>query len=331
MNGASDFDVVVVGAGAAGLAAAGELERAGRSVLCVEARDRPGGRVLTVHDPLSPIPIELGAEFVHGRPPELWDIISQASLTACDVAGSAVYFENGTLHDGKNIYERVYQVMDDLQASASKGRDQSFASFLEQSRYSEDVKRWATAYVEGFNAARKEIIGIAGLAEDARAADAIDGDHSFRLVNGYRAVILHLLRGIHVRLSSVVERIEWEPGSAAVHIRSVLGDRREVFRARTVVITVPLGVLQAEPDGNGAIRFDPEPRDALDAARVLQVGQVVRVVLRFAQPFWETKAELSDAGFVFSQEPHFPTWWTPLPLRRPSSPAGAPDRMRMTS
>jgi len=69
-----------VGAGVAGLAAAAELARSGQNVLCLEATGKIGGRILTVHDPLSPVPIELGAEFVHGRPMETWDVITQAGL-----------------------------------------------------------------------------------------------------------------------------------------------------------------------------------------------------------------------------------------------------------
>jgi monoamine oxidase len=56
-----DCDVAIIGAGAAGLTAAGLLIRAGKSVRCLEAADRVGGRILTVHDPLSQLPIELGA------------------------------------------------------------------------------------------------------------------------------------------------------------------------------------------------------------------------------------------------------------------------------
>lgn len=81
---AIDFDVLVIGAGAAGLTAVRELARGGLKTWCVEARDRIGGRILTVHDPLAPVPIELGPEFIHGRPPEIWDVIRAGQLTAYD-------------------------------------------------------------------------------------------------------------------------------------------------------------------------------------------------------------------------------------------------------
>ena len=61
----------MLGAGAAGLAAAERLHRAGLGVRVLEARERVGGRIATVQDPGSGLPLELGAEFVHGRPREL--------------------------------------------------------------------------------------------------------------------------------------------------------------------------------------------------------------------------------------------------------------------
>ena len=189
-----DVDVVVIGAGAAGLAALAELEGTGMRALCFEARDRIGGRVFTMRDPLCPIPIELGAEFVHGRPPEIWDIIKSGRLTAYDCVEQAVYLKDGKPKSDHDAWESVDRVMTYMQRSASEHEDQTFASFLERSPYPEDAKRLATSYVEGFNAARKELVGIASLAEDARAADEMD--RSFRILNGYDSVLVQLLNSM---------------------------------------------------------------------------------------------------------------------------------------
>ena len=73
-----NLDVVVIGAGAAGLAASRQLSAAGRQVLLLEARGRIGGRIHTQREIGSSLPIELGAEFVHGTPAETWDILRGA-------------------------------------------------------------------------------------------------------------------------------------------------------------------------------------------------------------------------------------------------------------
>src|SRR4030088_3805573 len=86
-------DVVVVGAGMAGLTAARALVEAGLRVLVVEAQDRIGGRIWTRH--VGDQAIELGAEFIHGRPPELWALIDEAGLGTDERGGAPGCFEGG--------------------------------------------------------------------------------------------------------------------------------------------------------------------------------------------------------------------------------------------
>ena len=83
--GTSDADVIAIGAGAAGLAAARRVSAAGRRVEVLEARGRVEGRVHTLHDTGVLTPVEAGAEFVHGKPPETWNLIREAGLSAHDV------------------------------------------------------------------------------------------------------------------------------------------------------------------------------------------------------------------------------------------------------
>lgn len=315
-----DFDAIVIGAGAAGLAALTELDRAGARAVCLEARDRIGGRVYTRHDPFSPVSMELGAEFVHGRPPEIWDQVRSRGLMVHEVNRSAIHLRGGEIQRGIDGWDLVNEVLDDMQRAARSGEDQSFSTFLKSSSHSEDAKQLAASYVEGFNAARKELVSIASLKQDADAAAEIDGDRSFRLVNGYDSLLLRMISGLNdlpskLRLNSEVERVEWNTEGATVRFRSTLTGRMGNFQARYVIVTVPLGVLQCAA-GEG-ISFDPEPSEALEAARALRFGQVVRVVLQFREAFWEEQEEFACAAFLLSDEPFFPTWWTSLPLRAP--------------
>lgn len=55
----------------------------------------------------------------------------------------------------------------------------------------------------------------------------------------------------------------------------------------------------------------------MSAARALRFGHVLRLVLRFREAFWESNRDISAAGFLFSDERLFPTWWTPLPVHAP--------------
>jgi len=90
-----DANVIILGAGAAGLSAAMELSRAGQKVLILEARERLGGRIFTRRDSVCDVPVELGAEFIHGRPPEIWDLLKKHNTVAREVKGENFCVRNG--------------------------------------------------------------------------------------------------------------------------------------------------------------------------------------------------------------------------------------------
>jgi monoamine oxidase len=302
-----DAEVLIIGAGVAGLAALAHLESAGVNCICLEARDRIGGRIYTVHDPHSPLPIELGAEFIHGRPAELWDIIREAALPVYDGTDASLHLKDGEVEERLDSWDFVDKILDDLQTAAANGPDMSFRQFLDGTAYPEAAKQSAIGYVEGFNAAKADVIGIHALAEETKAAAQIDGDRVFRFFQGYDSIPRHLLRSSErLMLNHVVESVTWERGSVSAHVRGLT----RTIQARRLIVTVPLGVLQ-----HGDIAFDPEPAAILQAANRLCFCQVVRVVLRFRKPIWESKPELADAGFLLSQQPVFPTWWTTLAAR----------------
>jgi hypothetical protein len=78
-NPGGDLDVIVIGAGAAGLSSARVLADAGKQVVVVEARDRIGGRLWTDRTGMS-VPVERGPEFIHGETASTWDLVREQGL-----------------------------------------------------------------------------------------------------------------------------------------------------------------------------------------------------------------------------------------------------------
>ena len=299
---APDADVAIVGAGVAGLAAAVELEKAGLRLAIFEARDRIGGRILTRRDPLSPVPIELGAEFLHGRPPEILDIARRIPIPLCDVAWNPIEHRSGEWRADIDMESESESLIEE--AVRYRGPDMAWAQFAAQSKASPSQKDSATRFVEGFNAARADRISLLSIQQDTLAAQAIGEGHQFRLPSGYDRIPQFLASRLQtaIRLSTPVHRIAWSPGRVAID---------GTLTARAALITVPLGVLHA-----GTIEFNPVPQP-VKAASDIECGQVFRVVLRFEDAVWASVPDLADAGFIFSDSEPFPTWWTTLPLRTP--------------
>src|SRR5947199_8526924 len=107
----SNVDVAIVGAGAAGLAAARVLDENGFDVVVLEARDRVGGRILTHRDRNTPVPIELGAEFIHGSAPELQKIFHDASIASYDISGQRWQVAGSQFRPIDDFWERLDSVM----------------------------------------------------------------------------------------------------------------------------------------------------------------------------------------------------------------------------
>jgi len=291
-------------------------------VSCLEATGRVGGRIRTGHDPLASFPVELGAEFIHGRSPDIWRLIESAGLIAYERTARALYIEKGGEARHAKLDEFSEPVLARL-AESERRQDESFDNFLRRSHQPAKLKNWARAYVEGFNAARKERISVRSLKQDAIAADEIEGDHVFKLLGGYDSLVRHLVGSIPdhrsvVRLHFVVEGVQWRRGRVTVHFRSSLHNSQGSLHAKRLIVTVPLGVLRAEVGDAGAIHFDPEPLAIRQAARSLEFGQVYRMTFRFRDPFWENDPRFRGTGFWLSHERLFPTWWTNHPVLTPT-------------
>jgi monoamine oxidase len=268
-----------------------------------------------------PIAVELGAEFVHGRPAEIVDLVRTAGCCLLEHTPRALHLDRGRILQETKVGQIGDRVIEQLSRSARKN-DESLDDYLRRSHQSIDVKRWTRIQVEGFNAARSDDVSAEFLKRESDAAEKIDGDRAFRILEGYDAIPLALLRSIpdrenSIQLNAVAKRIKWRRGQAEIEFQSLLERRTRILSCRRVVITVPLGVLQATASARAAIRFDPEPRRILAAARSLRFGQVFRLTFRFPRAFWEDEERLQRAGFLVSQEKQFFTWWTTHPVLSP--------------
>jgi monoamine oxidase len=335
----SDPDLIILGAGVAGLAAASELAAAGLKILIVEARDRIGGRVFTTHDPVTKFPIELGAEFIHGCPPEIWSVLEENKIPAREVQGETWCERDGQLRNC-DFFSEVDKVLGKM---SDRGSDESFLDFVRRSdpdaeknpKHKEAVE-WARRYVTGFHAADPALISVHSLVKGTRAEEEIEGDRAFRITTGYQALIDVYHRqlsaaGVSLLLSHVAEQIVWKQGHVEVSSQGDNGLQKS--SSPRLLITVTLGVLLASPQQRGAIHFTPElPALKQEALRKLVMGKVIRVTLRFRERFWEhlrpphgrQAKTLAELSFLLSHEDWFPTWWTTLPERLPIITGWAP-------
>ncbi len=323
------IDLIIIGAGVAGLAAASELGSSGLRIVILEGRDRIGGRIFTQRDPVLNEPIELGAEFVHGRPPEIWDLLGPAGVRPEEVTGNNWCFNRGQLCTC-DFFSAVDELLGKL---SDEGPDESFTEFLTRcgSGCDKETKQWVLAYIRGFHAADPDLISTHWIVKGMRTEEKIDGERGFHIPRGYEFLVELLRKQLNpstcLELGRTVERITWSSGQVHVQVAGL----NSPMKAARVLTTVPLGVLQ-NVDGKYGLMFDPElPASKRGAMDKLAMGHVARIVLRFKERFWDKLrvsdhpgATLSNMRFLFSHEECFPTWWTTLPRKLPIITGWAP-------
>lgn len=305
--------VIIIGAGAAGLAAARTLTRHKIPVVILEARNRIGGRIMSEIDRRFPIPIELGPEFIHGQPAETFGILAAANVKPVEVSN-----ERYSIADGQVIeidQSAVWSAMEKF-TSESSFSDCSFSEFVAENSFSPDVVTAATNYVEGFNAADASRISVRSLVLAEGAADALNGDRQFRLSSPY-SVIADTLLGqcdaqyIQLMLNAQVASIGWKKST----VECALADGQKLT-ANAAIVTLPLPFLK-----QGLVKFDPPLKEKKYALDHLEMGQVQRIVFLFKERFWEGiqigESSLTEVSFMHFKRPPFRTWWSCTPITAP--------------
>lgn len=263
---AADVDVLIVGAGAAGISAARQFQRLGLSFRLIEARDRIGGRAFT--DTSLGTPFDAGAEIIHFAQDNPWVEIAQDLRIELDVAGGRMggwqVFSGGkplgVLERGRRW--QAFREMEARMAAVERsGRDMSLADAV------------ADLEPEQRAIARSGLLLVLG--EDGERISVLDNQQlwngpDYTTRNGYGALIAAHGRDLPVSLSVSARTIRW--GDGGVEAETSAG----AIRARAAIITVPVGVLKS-----GAIRFVPElPASTQSALAGIGMGALTKIALR---------------------------------------------------
>jgi monoamine oxidase len=313
-----DADVLVIGAGAAGLAAAREL--AGRSlrVVVLEGRDRVGGRAWSRNVTRGLVPAELGAEFIHGRATETRALLRDAGSAAIDVDGEGwVRGSDGVVRPEEADFTSAASI---FARTRALGADESVDAFLR--RFDGDEAMQATAqtaraFVEGFEAAEPARASARGIADELRSG--VDSMVA-RPLGGYGRMFERLRNacanaGAALCMSTVVRHVKWRRGAVGVDVTTGDG-QAATLHARAAVVTLPVGVLRHR--GEGEVAFAPElPEAKREALAHIEMGHAVRVALWFRTAFWERVSDgrFRDGGFFRPDGQSFATYWTQAPIR----------------
>ena len=305
--------VAVIGAGAAGLAAARQLADAGFTVMVLEARNRLGGRIHTVTDDAWPMPVELGASF-----------IVASSTTALDEELTGLEVEHapfqpapeartpaGTITPVSPVGAEA--VTKALAWAAEQARDTSLAEALTDYGAADLSATDGADGVSDTDWLNYQLATATAL--DAGApADQMSGwfsptpattaaDDTRIVLGGLSTLLTEDAADLNVLYSSVVTRIAYTED--AVSLRLATGESLTIDRA---IVTVPLGVLKSD-----VIEFEPAlPFPHRGAIAALGMGALDKIWLRFDEPFWDTDAVLWTT--VGDDTLDFRVWVNMMPL-----------------
>ena len=290
-------DVVVIGAGMAGVTAGRDCARAGLDVVVVEAQDRIGGRMFTARD-FCEHPVEQGAEFVHTAEADTWPEIRDAGFETipCD-PGSGFVLSIGGRRSPELFSDPSLATLGGLlrDLESWSGPDCTVAELVARRGIEGVARDFADQMLTLHPLGDADQLSVVGLRDD-RVVD-LERGCDWRLAAGYDALPRHLAADLDVRLGFAAAEVRWGPDR--VTVRSEAG---EEVSARAGVCTLPVGVLKAH-----TVRFEPDlPAAKWRALDGLEMGPVLKVLYRFRERFWDPELTM------FGCDGPIRLYWTPL-------------------
>jgi monoamine oxidase len=263
----SDIDVAIIGAGAAGIAAARALEKSNLSILMLEARDRLGGRGHTIIMP-NDIPFDLGCGWLHSADEN--NFVPIAEQLGFEIDKTRPPWREQVYDNGFPAAERADFIAsldafyERAEKAAQTGRDSAANQYLEAGNRWNPMIDAISTYVNG-----AELDQVSILDMDAYE----DTEINWRVRRGYGALIVAYGAPCRVSLNTQVSLIDHS--GAHVRIETSSG----TINAKKVIVTVPTNLIADE-----AIRFHPALPEKVNAAANLPLGLADKTMLALDGP-----------------------------------------------